>query len=146
MLWEMAADSLLDPDGGMEGVSAFEILPGEWGWTNIDKFYSDPRPKTEIYAELPDGLGNTNTEVFISYDGESKALAQFDVWEDGRFTEHYGLIPIGLEAHFIAVIKISGQLNYTNIPATITENHVQTIDGFTEISEDALITLIDDLP
>ena len=92
MPWEMAADSLLDPDGGMEGVSAFEILPGEWGWTNIDKFYSDPRPKTEIYAELPDGLGNTNTEVFISYDGESKALAQFDVWEDGRFTEHILLL------------------------------------------------------
>ena len=149
LLWEMAEDSILAAGdtimGGGAGVS-YEILPGEWGWTNIDKFYSDPRPKTTIFAELPDGFDNTNSEVYISYDGESNALAQFDVWVDGRFTEHYGLIPIGLEVHFIAVGIIDGELNYSIQAATITDNHVQDIDGFSAISDEGLVDLIDDLP
>ena len=146
LLWEMAEDSLLNEDGEFEGTGAFEILPGEWGWTNIDKFYNDPSPQTEIYAELPEGFNNTNTEVFISYDGESNALAQFDVWEDGRFTEHYGLIPIGLDVHFIAVRMIGGELNYSIQGATIIEDHVQLINDFMPINEDDLVDLIDELP
>lgn len=147
LLWEMADDSLIEAFDDSAGVDmSYQILPGEWGWTNIDKFYSDPRPNTEIFAELPEGFDDTNTEVFISYDGESNALAQFDVWAGGRFTEHYGLIPIGLEVHFIAVGIVGGELHYSIQSATITDNHVQDIDDFAAISEEALITLIDALP
>ena len=153
LLWEIAADSLLeiaeaDTVGGVFGdyTITYEILPGEWGWTNIDKFYSDPGPKTTIFAELPEGFNNTNCEVYISYDGESNALAAFDTWVDGRFTEHYGLIPIGLNVHFIAIGIISGELNYVIEPATITADHVQILDGFTSISEESLVNLINELP
>ncbi|MFT5820152.1 MAG: hypothetical protein ACI8ZM_001386 [Crocinitomix sp.] len=147
LLWEMADDSLVEIGEDTTGLAiSYDILPGEWGWTNLDKFYSDPRPKTNIYAEMPEGFDNTNTEVYISYDGESNALAQFDRWIDGRFTEHYGLIPIGLEVHFIAVGIVGDELHYSIQPATITDNHVQDIDDFTAITEDALVTLIDALP
>lgn len=147
MLWEMAEDSLLDIDEDTTGLGiGYDILPGEWGWTNIDKFYSDPRPKTTIYAEVPEGFDDTNCEVYISYDGEPGALAQFDVWDGERFTEHYGLIPIGLEVHFIAVGIVDGDLHYSIHSATITADHVETIDDFSAIAEDALIALIDDLP
>ncbi len=147
LLWEMAEDSLLEEgEDSLEFNVTYDILPGEWGWTNIDKFYSDPRPKTEIFAELPEGFNDTNTEVYISYDGESNALAQFDIWTGGRFTEHYGLIPIGLEVHFIAVGIVGDELHYSIQAATITNNHVQDIDDFAAISEDALVTLIDALP
>ncbi|MDG1912985.1 MAG: hypothetical protein P8I55_00135 [Crocinitomix sp.] len=147
LLWEMAADSILNEGEDSTGVAlSYEILPGEWGWTNIDKFYSDPRPKTEIFAELPEGFDDTNTEVYISYDGESNALAQFDVWTGDRFSEHYGLIPIGLEVHFIAVGIVGDELNCSIQSATIIDNHVQNIDDFAAITEDALITLIDALP
>ena len=151
LLWGLAEDSLLELidtmiDGRVIFTVEYGILPGEWGWTNIDKFYNDPRPKTMIYAELPVGFDNTNTEVYISYNGESNALANFDVWEDGRFTEHYGLIPIGLEVNFVAVAIIDGVLNYVIQPTTIVDNHVEEITGFTSISEDELTTLINDLP
>ena len=147
LLWEMAADSILNEGEDSTGVAlSYEILPGEWGWTNIDKFYSDPRPKTEIFAELPEGFDDTNTEVYISYDGESNALAQFDVWTGDRFSEHYGLIPIGLEVHFIAVGIVGDELHCSIQSATIIDNHVQNIDDFAAITEDALITLIDALP
>ncbi len=147
LLWEMAADSILNEGEDSTGVAlSYEILSGEWGWTNIDKFYSDPRPKTEIFAELPEGFNDTNTEVYVSYDGESNALAQFDVWTGDRFSEHYGLIPIGLEVHFIAVGIEGDELHCSIQSATIIDNHVQNIDDFAAITKDALITLIDALP
>jgi hypothetical protein len=153
LLWGIAEDSILideEPDDtigdGGDWLVGYDILPGEWGWSNIDRWFSDPRPKTTIYAEVPEGFDNTNTEVYISYDGEEGTLANFDTWEDGRFTEHYGLIPIGLEVHFIAVAIIDGELNYVIEPATITADHVQDISGFVPITEDALIDLIDALP
>ena len=151
LLWGIADDSLLNIVDTIIGEEIFftvdyDILPGEWGWTNIDRFYNDPNPKTIIYAELPDGFDNTNTEVYISYDGESNALANFDTWVDGRYTEHYGLIPIGLEIHFVAVAVIDGVLNYVIQPTTVVENHVQDITDFAPITEEALITLIDGLP
>lgn len=147
LLWEIADDSLLDEGEDSVGmITMLNLLPGEWGWTNIDRWYSDPRPKTTIYAEVPEGFDDTNTEVFISYDGEPGALAQFDVWEDGRFTEHYGLIPIGLEVHFIAVGIVEDELHYSIQSATITADHVQVIDDFAATSEDSLIDLIDALP
>ncbi|WP_027420617.1 hypothetical protein [Crocinitomix catalasitica] len=152
LLWGIAEDSLLDEEfedtlDGEGGYSVgYDILPGEWGWTNIDKWYSDPRPKTTIFAEVPEGFDNENTEVYISYDGEGPALANFDRWVDGRFTEHYGLIPIGLEVHFIAVAIIDGSLNYVIQAATIEADHVQDISGFEPTTEEALIDLIDALP
>ncbi len=153
LLWKIADDSLLEiaeadtvGEGGGDYTITYEIIPGEWGWTNIDKFYSDPRPKTTIFAELPEGFNDTNCEVYISYDGESNALAAFDRWADGRFTEHYGLIPIGLEVHFIAVGIVNGELHYVIEPATITADHVQTLNHFTSIGEEALVNLIDELP
>jgi len=153
VLWEIADDSLIDfidedtigePGGGY--IASYGILPGEWGWTNIDKFFMDPRPKTTIFAEMPEGFDNTNCEVFISYDGTPGSLARFDTWIDGRFTEHYGLIPIGLNVHFIAVGIVDGDLHYAIEAASITTEHVQNIDHFTAISEAALIALIEDLP
>ena len=126
---------------------SYSILDGSWGWTNVDRFYSDPRPKTELKVKVPDGLNNTNCEVYLTYDGEVTALASLDVYtSDGYFSEHYGLIPIGLQVHFIAVTMIDGQLNYAIQAATITDGHIEYINSFTPISQANLATLINNLP
>lgn len=120
----------------------------QFGWTNIDKWYSDPRPKTTIYVNVPEGYNSTNCAVYLSYDGEPMALAQFDVYDEDEelFTEHYGLIPIGLEVHFIIVSIVDGQYNYAIQGATITENHVEVIGDLQPVTEEELIDLIEDLP
>ncbi|MBN4077546.1 hypothetical protein JYT25_00170 [bacterium AH-315-C20] len=145
LLWDMADDSIIVADSTGSG---FDILPDEWGWTNIDRFYSDPRPKTTIFADLPDGFDNTNTEVYLSYDGEGPALANFDKWDSNQnmFTEHYGLIPIGLDVHFIAIAIVDDDLHYCIESVSITDNHVQDISDFAVTTEAQLINLIDNLP
>jgi hypothetical protein len=136
--------------GGANGGGQTEYMgfQSTFGWTNIDKWYNDTRPKTTINVDVPEGYNNTNCAVYLSYDGEPAALASFDVYKEdtGLFTEHYGLIPIGLQVHFIFVSIVNGQWNYAIQPATITQNHVQVISNVQSVTEAQLKTLVDDLP
>jgi hypothetical protein len=86
--------------------------------------------------------------VYLAYDGEPTALASFDMYDKDKklFTEHYGLIPIGLKVHFIFVSIIEDEIHYAIQPATITENHTEVIGEVESITEADLIKLIDDLP
>ncbi|KAF5290855.1 hypothetical protein FQR65_LT20574 [Abscondita terminalis] len=40
----------------VEGANYYAYF-SSFGWTNVDRFYNDPRPKTTILAEAPEGLG-----------------------------------------------------------------------------------------
>jgi hypothetical protein len=128
--------------------SAYFTFQSQFGWTNIDKWFSDPRPKTTIFADVPDGYNNTNCAVYISYEGEPTALAAFDVYNPttGLFTEHYDQIPIGLKVHFIMVSVIGEQWHYAIKSATITNNHVETFTELQPVTETQLRTIINELP
>jgi len=149
LAWNLVQDSIpvvADSVNGQGSVS-YQILEGSWGWTNVDRFYSDPRPKTVLKAQLPEGYDNTNCEVFLAYDGEPGALASLDIFTpDGYFSEHYGLIPIGLEVHFIAVTMIDGQLYYAIQGATIEDGHIEHITSFSPTTQSALAAMINALP
>ena len=128
--------------------TAYYAIQSKFGWTNIDKWYNDPRPKTTLYVDLPDGYDNTNCAVYLSYDGEARALAQFDRFDETTqlFTEHYGLIPIGLEVHFIVVSVVEDQWHYAIAASTIGEGHVQLIEELTATTEEELENMIEELP
>ncbi|MDH4088819.1 MAG: hypothetical protein OEV74_01070 [Cyclobacteriaceae bacterium] len=132
--------------GGVQ--SAYFTFQSQFGWTNIDRWFSDPRPKTTIFIGVPEGFDSTNCTVFIAYDGEPTALGRFDRYDDqkGMFTEHYGLIPIGLKAHIILISIIEDEIHYAIQGATISENHEEVIKGVQSITEEELTNLIDGLP
>lgn len=153
LLWEVADDPAMEVEEDDKGegrgfLTSFNILPGEWGWTNIDKWAGDPCAKTSIYVDVPPGYDATNTEVYLSYDGDPGRLANFDMWDSAMdmFTEHYGQICIGLPCHFIAVTNSGGGLEYAIQGATIVPGHIEVIAGFTPITEAALIAAINALP
>ncbi len=153
IIWEQNRKNgvVVDGMGGAQGTigqSAYFTFQNQFGWTNIDKWYADPRPKTTIFADVPDGYNGTNCAVYLSYDGEPTALASFDVYNPttGLFTEHYGQIPIGLKVHFIMVSVIDGQWYYAIKESTITSNHVETISSLQPVTEAQLRTLINGLP
>lgn len=115
--------------GGVEAIqNSYYVAFGNFGWTNVDKFYSDPRPKTTILADAPDGYDNTNSAIYLSYDGEGQnALAKLDTYTAaGLFSEHYGQIPIGLACHVIFATEDNGQWRYAIKAVTITAGAVYT--------------------
>ncbi|MEP3838350.1 MAG: hypothetical protein ABJM36_11920 [Algibacter sp.] len=121
-----------------------------FGWSNVDRFYNDPRPKTTILVGVPEGYDNANSAVYISYDGEDSGLAKLDTYDEvsGLFSEHYGQIPIGLECHIIFATEDGDNWKYAIKTVTIAENDVITFtDGETAIATEAqLTTIINALP
>lgn len=97
-----------------------------FGWTNVDRFYSDPRPKTTILAAAPTGYNFDNSAVYLHYDGEASTLAKLDTFNPTtqQFSEHYGQIPIGLECHVIFVTEEAGQWRYAIKSETIAAGDV----------------------
>jgi len=134
------------PNG--QGVSGYGGFISNFGWTNLDRWYSFEGPKTIVYADPPSGFDNTNSNVYISYDGEATALALLDIYnaDTGLFSEHYGLIPVGLEVHFIFVSVQDDQYVYAIQGATIGEDHTEVIGTTTTGTEAELVALINDLP
>lgn len=133
-------------DNGENYVTAF----GEFGWTNVDKFFSDQRPKTTLLVDVPDGFDHTNSSVYISYNGEPNALGNLDTYIESSelFSEHYGQIPIGLECNIIFVSEDNGNWLYAIKSATIVDGETIVIlvtDLSTATSSD-LETLVNNLP
>lgn len=121
-----------------------------FGWTNVDRFYSDPRPKTTILAEAPSGYNFDNSAIYLHYDGEGSALAKLDTFNPttNQFSEHYGQIPIGLECHVIFVTEDNGQWRYAIKSVTVAANdvYVFTLAETTIGTEAQLIAAINALP
>ncbi|WP_452601125.1 hypothetical protein [Pontimicrobium sp. MEBiC06410] len=131
----------------VEGGEYYAFLE-TFGWTNIDRFYNDPRPKTLIQAQAPDGYNYTNSAIYLSYDGEDSGLASLDTYEAGLFSEHYGQIPIGLECHVIFATEDDGIWRYAIKAVTIEANDIITFTlGETTLATEAeFIDIINALP
>lgn len=133
----------------VEGGQYYAFL-NEFGWTNVDRFYNDPRPKTTILVGVPEGYDNTNCSIYLSYDGEDSGLANMDTYDSGTglFSEHYGQIPIGLECHIIFLTEEDELWKYAIKTVTIAANDVYAFtDGETAVvSEAQLVSTINGLP
>lgn len=128
--------------------SAYVAPLTNFGWTNLDRWWSYEGPKTLVYADVPEGFNETNSAVYVSYDGEPNALAFFDTYDTDldMFTEHYGQMPIGLEVHFIFVSVQDGDYVYAIQGATIGADHVETFTTTQTTTEAGLTALINALP
>ncbi|MFD2942644.1 hypothetical protein [Flavobacterium notoginsengisoli] len=136
-----------DGKGGVQGEgNNYYVTFGNFGWTNVDRFYSDPRPKTTILVDVPEGYDNTNSAVYLSYDGEgNNALAKLDTYTaEGLFSEHYGQIPVGLACHIIFATEDNGNWRYAIKGVTTTSNAVYTftLAETTVGTEDQLVAAI----
>lgn len=120
------------------------------GWTNVDRFYNDPRDKTTLEVIVPDGYNLGNCSVYLYYDGEPNALAQLDTFNEvnNSLSEHYGQIPVGLEMHVIFVTEQEGQWKYGIQPQTVSDGDVYTFeeDDFIMTTESGIYDVIANLP
>ncbi|MWB96563.1 hypothetical protein GON26_19535 [Flavobacterium sp. GA093] len=129
LVWREVKDGGDGGKGGVQGEGTnYYVTFGNFGWTNVDKFYSDPRPKTTILVDAPEGYDNDNCAIYLSYDGEGQnALAKLDTYTaEGLFSEHYGQIPVGLACHIIFATEESGQWRYAIKAVTIAANQTYT--------------------
>lgn len=121
-----------------------------FGWTNVDCFYEDPRPRTTILAAVPNGYNYQNSAVYLHYDGQGNALANLDTYDTatGLFSEHYGQIPIGLVCHVIFTTEDNGKWRYAIKATTIAAGDIYnfTTAETTVGTQAQMIAAIDALP
>lgn len=100
----------------------------DFGWVNIDRFFEDPRPKTTLQVLVSEGYTAQNASVYLSYNGEENGLAHLDTFnaQTNMFSEHYGQLPVGLQAHLIFVTAENDLWRYSIKSITITENKTFT--------------------
>lgn len=133
----------------VEGTAYYATF-SNFGWTNIDKFYNDPREKTELWVKVPEGFDNKNSAVYLKYKGEPNALASMDVYDTEKkmFSEHYGQIPIGIECHLIFATESNENWRIAVKSVTIEEDGTYefSIDDTEVLTESAMIQKINNLP
>jgi len=104
----------VDKPGGVENWDLdYYATFGNFGWTNIDRFWDFEGETTIIRVAPPTGFNYKNSAIYVSVDGEGEnLLAQLDTFKDGYFSEHYGYLPVGLNIHLIFVSEENGQWLY----------------------------------
>lgn len=127
VVWEEITENVeeaMNFSQGPDGEPAYYAYFSNFGWTNVDRFYTDNRPKTTLLVDVSEGFDDQNSVVYLSYDGEPNALAYLDTYDEstGLFSEHYGQIPVGLECHVIFASTDNGQWQYAIKSATIEED------------------------
>ncbi|UIR54672.1 hypothetical protein LZQ00_10330 [Sphingobacterium sp. SRCM116780] len=127
----------------------YDILSGSFGWTNVDRFYSDSRPKTQIKVKVPSGYNGENSAVYLSYEDQPNLLAKLDLYDtSGKyFTEHYGFVPIGFKVHIIFVSESAGKLAYSIKSVEISKDGTYEfgLDELKVTDKDDLIKLVNNL-
>lgn len=129
LAWEEKNPNGQGKEAGMDvnkEMVKYDIWDTEFGWTNVDRFYNDTRPKTQIKVTVPAGYNSNNAAVYLAYEGEKNVLAQLDTYDvqDHYFSEHYGFIPVGMNLHVIFVSESNGTVVYAIKKATIIQNGV----------------------
>ena len=110
-------------------MASYSIWGTEFGWTNVDRFASNPDPKTQIKVKVPTGYNKDNSAVYLAYQDQPNLLAQLDTYDkvDHFFSEHYGFVPVGMTLHVIFVSESNGAVAYSIKQVTIAANSVITI-------------------
>jgi len=143
------------PQGGVftegQGANApYYAFLNDFGWTNVDRFYSNNGPKTTILVEAPQDYNFQNSAVYLHYDGEGSALAKLDTFNSGtnQFSEHYGQVPIGLQMHVIFVTEDNGNWRYAikSVTVAAADEYVFSLGETTVGTEAQLIAAINALP
>lgn len=128
VIWDQEDNA--KPVGGREGKEGYELDLDNFGWSNIDRFYSYSGPKTTIQVDVPAGYDYDNCVVYLATEGEQNILARLDTYDPGTelFGEHYGQVPVGLNGYIVFVSEGSGQWEYAIKPVTFAPNDIINID------------------
>ncbi len=152
LVWEQnppLVDGEIEIGGGVEfAEGTYYSFLSVFGWANIDRFWNYKGEKTKIKVTVPKGYDNKNSVVYFTVKGESNSLAQLDVYKDGYFSEHYGFIPVGIDANIIFVSESNKKWAYAI--KTLNTQADQIIEITNEdlkiATEEELIQKIKDLP
>ncbi|WP_417354278.1 hypothetical protein [Flavobacterium sp.] len=154
--WDEDEASDGDDDNG-EGDKDVPVENGEYilklrefGWCNIDKLAEYPNEKTTIFVDVPNGFDDTNSKVYLAFEGQQNMLVSLDHYDQGTqlFGETYNLLPVGEQCHIIFASGQGGQWIYAVQTITITPNGVYVVNAGSLVTatQADVINMLNSLP
>jgi len=114
---------------------------------NIDRFWGNTSPKSNVSVSVPTGYDNSNSGVFVSFDDILGIL--WTGYDQNQTKFNTGDIPIGVACNVVFVSESNGKWVYAIKPYTIAENGTVEIlasDLNIANSEAEMVEKIDALP
>jgi len=114
---------------------------------NIDRFWGDTSPKSNVSVSVPTGYDNSNSGVFVSFDDVLGIL--WTGYDENQTIFNTGVIPIGVTCNIVFVSESEGKWVYAIKPYTVAQNGTLEIlvsDLNIANSETEMAGLIDALP
>lgn len=139
--WTQVDSSFVNAGSGI-----YSAFPDSTGWVNLDYFMNNSGPFSEINVQIPSGFTTGNTRVFVSIDGSSSIAGIYNVNAGVFSSGDYYKLPIGMAVHFIVINLDNNEIHAAVVPATITNNHLQTVNSLNAYSLAQLDALLDNLP
>ena len=135
---------------GGEG-ALYGLTSDQFGWSNIDRWYGDPRPKTFFSVEVPQGWDSTNSEVYVTDDDQDNILTTLGGGGEGSplFGFTGDVVPVGLNVHVIFVTENEGQWSYVIQSHTVVHEDAldfTSTDDFIHTDQEGIIDAINNLP
>ena len=100
--------------------------------------------------DVPDGFDDTNSKVYIAFEGQENLLIQLNTYSSvtGYFGENYNLMPVGETCHVIFASGQGGNWLYAVKTITITPFGVTTFTSGDIIpaTQTAVINRLNSLP
>ncbi|MES2587549.1 MAG: hypothetical protein V4622_01135 [Bacteroidota bacterium] len=125
---------------------SYTYIQRRLGWCNIDKFYEDTRPNTEIFVKLPKEYDINNAIVYVSFDGNENLLAELSQFQNGLFTNRNAFSPIGAKIHVIAVSNSGNEWLCSVKATTIEEKMIIEMNDLLPNSEETMLTILKNIP
>ena len=121
-----------------------------FGWVNIDKLDTlGFEELTGIWVDAPDGFNDTNSMIYMSYQGQMNLLTGFNDFNYGvnMFDDPYDNIPVGAQYNIIFASSQGGQWIIGVQQVTIVGNDiiVFTQADLSIVSDPALIAMLNSL-
>lgn len=141
LIWSEADSGAIWGQNGM-----YQTYFDSLSWINCDYFMDSTGNNTNVQVELPNGFNSNNCVLMASLDGMNSLVNIYN-FQNGVFsTAPNYTLPIGTDLHFIAVAFINGNPHTAIVPATIQNNHYETIPALTQTTPSQFQSDINALP
>lgn len=107
--------------------SFYSFFTDSVNWVNCDFFPVNPLTNTEPKITIQSNINDTNVAIFLSLDNQKTVVNFYHL--DGYAAHQWVTyrIPIGANAHIVAISKVNSQYYYCIAPVNITNNCTFTI-------------------
>ena len=128
--WSLDTSTTVTPITDSTGLYSYAFdLKSMYNFINCDYFFSDPRPKTKVIIQMPNGYDYNNSFVFVHLPSTTSVFPVFFWNQSTGYFEISGsyALPVGQEVNFVGLHYDGSNIQYSLQNKIIANDHVELL-------------------